>query len=525
MLLAAPTQVPALATLWHLGRSSGGFPVYQAKLSLRTHTKTDAIYSPSGLKFELGYHVRTSKDSRASGAPKQVLFFKGTYDKVDADFPDRETEIQVRGPKKGRYLARLLDESGSPTATTPHFAELVEPNGDRYRFALRALPGIPVGALVECQPKGKPTQTLADSGFEIMLDEAGTIQQVRGHARFINVITLNDHKYRVDFFKTEQIPSKKVDGLYPVPEDLTPEYFYTLENPDPDTREHFKKIDYKNGNILRIYEWTHNTRLDDYNLARLDRNGKHIRWINRRWLSEDESLFWRQRSRHPCGGIITTTSASKMLGGTRKTVHLYKSSPRQHTITHFTYYEDPSIPGSFGRLKQKVIEHGDWELHVYDEQGRLRQSWTPEKTDDTEKVTLEYPEKPGEPAPPAENEEELDELLGAFTGRQVPPGMKLVTQTMPVFLPAEPPADPSKADQPGIAVFYDYEPLLPEDTVASDDSRPRTVTHYRHGKFKRREWFVYTNDDPAARPAIQQNTTRATDTFTDLWNPADDPSE
>lgn len=517
LLLAAPVPAFALSCTMSLGSAAEGFTPSRAYLSIRTHVQTDAIYSPSAVRFELGYCVREIKGVRESGAPKQVIIHQGLNTSITADFADQQTEAEVSMGKQGIHNVRLLDAEGSQTAREPVYAEMVKPNGNRYRFALRTLPGIPFGALVEWQPKGKPVQTLADSGYELMLDADGILRQIRGPEFLTTVTTLDSHRYRIDQYPSEQVPEKTDGGLYQVPDGLRPLLYDVFENPNPEHQKTFRRSYYKNGNLRSIYEWTSNPRYGDYDLARIKVSGEVIRHVKRRWLSEEDGLFWRQTSRHPCGGIYTTTKGSKKLGDAWKPVHIYRSGPREHSITRYAYCEDPERPACFGKLKQRITEHGEWEFHHYDSRGRLLASWEPEKTEATETVSMEFPEKPGEPLPEAEENEDLEDLLGAFSGRQLPPGMKLVRQEMPVYRPARPPSDPLNPNQPGIAVFYDYEPLTPSDRPGPDDTRPRTITTYHHGEFRKREWRVYEDPDPDAAPSLRETSTSETALFKDLW--------
>jgi len=218
-------------------------------------------------------------------------------------------------------------------------------------------------------PLGLSFSSIAKDGVEVLYDEAGALCQVLAPEALADIRVANEYSYDIRFFKPEEV-TEKTDGLYGIAPSAEPFTLWRIENPDasPYTYNRLKISEVRNGTTI-AHEYAWDESLQAWSLSR----GNGLVEETRRQVHDPET-----NDRIICHSIvdaegipasIVRTIYHEFPWGEEIIARVEDPNGAAHTTT-MTYYEDPNIEGSYGRLCSQVYPDGSWVRYDYDEQGR-----------------------------------------------------------------------------------------------------------------------------------------------------------
>ena len=291
-------------------------------------------------------------------------------------------------------------------------------------------------------PKSLVFSTLARETEE-RFGEDRAIRQVLAPQTFVDIVANDKFSYDIKYYRPGDIAGEE-DGLYVVSSSADPFAIWRVENPDAsgDVFTRLKVFELKIGGN-KVYEYRYDESQNGWSLDR--GNGLQVE-------TRSEAIDAETGNR-----IVTDVvkDGANNVGSRKQTI--YRGFPWGDEIieetqdpqgaaltTATTYFEDPALTGSYGKIQSRLNPDGSWVKYEYDSEGRMileARSW-------------------------------LDSAIDT-------------------------PTDQARA------TYYDYTPVDPADAQEpKDKEQPRTVTETIQGHIVGQTYYAYLNNGIDARIEI-----------------------
>ena len=361
-------------------------------------------------------------------------------------FRDGSTGLPKGQHSTSNIRMKKVDEQGLPVRENPVYFDIYTFNGlERIRFD--AGTNSPTYMhLVNIRTDEGQFYQAADLGLEYIYDEEKVIRQVLTPTRLADIVTFNEFKYEVRYYKPDDIASSKnAAGLYEPLAGTEPFELWTVENPNGENSLYEINVVRTVGGTARTNAFTYSEIMNTWNLTK--DGGETFNQSTMEW-DESEINCVRTKSFYSAGQTPVSKQIKRIVKqpwgqALMEVEDLVSTTESRKRI--FTYYSNPAETGRYSQIESIIEGDGSWQVRDYDSTGR------PSMT--------------------------------VYSWKDVP-----LT------------SNPALAK----AVYYDYTPHEASDVPLHFDERPRTVTETIEGIVTKKTYYTYKTNSSGAQIYIEE---------------------
>ena len=283
-------------------------------------------------------------------------------------------------------------------------------------------------------------------GIDERYDEAGVLRQVLAFETLADVVEIDAYAYEIDFYHPGDITGES-GGFFTIAQNAVPFATWRIENPDasPTQYNRLHLTQFKDGSV-KSFEYVFDAAADTWSLSQ----GGGLKLIEKAETSVDNDRVVTETVRDHTGAIATQTRTIYRTYAWGERIAAVVQDPEGAALTTtYTFHEDSSQPGSYGRRKTVTHPDGSWAGYEYDDLGR-----------------------------------------------------KTVEVRSWLDAPADSPASQARV------VYYGYTPVDAADTDEPRDlHQPRTVTETIEGVATTKTFYAYLTDESGRRIEITERCT------------------
>lgn len=415
-----------------------------------------AVFSPQGMHYSHPLFtgiVCVKTEELDPGIAREVTLFTKISHLVTYQFLTGESVgCPVGGGRNYVTRLKMVDESGAPVTENPACYDLYPGGGNFYRYSAATK------EVVSVTTAAGRVLSAADPGvsIEVIEDENSILRQIySGIDGLADIVITDEYSYEIRLYSQGNAGSKNAEGLYEPTGD--PHTVWRIENPTADIDNLANvRITRTSGETSYVHDWKYNYSVQDWKVT----SGSGMRVSSKMRYGDGNDSKVIKIVTDESGTLaykeeINTQSYS--FGGAVKNEIV---DPDNIALkTEYTYYEDSSETGKYGKRKTLLKPDGSWESYDYDDAGR--------KT----LIVSSYKD-------------------AAFNS----------------------PADQAKA------VHYDYIPVDADDVLTENDRRPRTVSVKVLGLTVSKTYFAYYTNPSGELVKIEEQCSAPGNSYGDSSN-------
>ncbi len=209
-------------------------------------------------------------------------------------------------------------------------------------------------------------------GVEVLSDVNG-LRQVISPDSFVDISVIDDYGFTISFYKPDDM-GDLVNGYYEVLSGATPHVIWKVENPDGSQGpcDRLRIVEERGGSVISSSEYAFNGVDNKWSFS--DGNGLQVTTQQEEIVSGNrvETQTVKDESGVIASRVKTTYKDIVCASGSREEVIETVEDPDGFALTTTTtWYEDPSVVGSCGKIESQVYPDGSWVKYEYDGLGRI----------------------------------------------------------------------------------------------------------------------------------------------------------
>lgn len=242
-------------------------------------------------------------------------------------------------------------------------AEQGRPAGNLYLYA-------DIPSLELATPKALKLSALSQ-GVEALEEKDGTLRQVAAPETIVDILVINEFCYELRFYRLSDVIKagcRGCDHFYEFYPEAQPMVIWKIENPDSSSEIfHRLRLSQIKGvnTIVSEYVWDNTTSV--WSLT----EGNGLRVKTRDEEKNNDFSIVTETVKDATGklaSIIKTTFYPFPWG--EDVVKIVEDPNGAALTTIRTYFDDPNLAGSYGRIESQLNPDGSWERYEYDDLGR-----------------------------------------------------------------------------------------------------------------------------------------------------------